>query len=535
MNMMIIAGAVIVSLVVGALIGLVVKAMLDKKVKRTAEREAQRMIQKAKSRSSKIESESKERAKSYEAKAKKRAEEEIKKEKNKVKDLEKSYTTKLGQIKSKEQSAEDKIKAKEREIEDKAKIEEQRIIAKEKEIKVREERAQKKMQELEVVKTELQQKLETVSGFTKDQAKRELVETLETEAKTEFAQNLSKIEEETKELSEEKAKRIISLAVSRFAGEYAADKTTTVVPLPSEDLKGKVIGKEGRNIRAFESLCGVDLILDEIPDAVVISGFDPVRREVARRSLELLFEDGRIHPAMIEQSINKVKKELFKSIRDDGEKACFELGLTGVHKEILDLIGSLKYRTSYTQNNYTHSIEVGMFAGMMAAEMGEDVKVARRAGLLHDIGKALDHSIEGSHAVIGADFAKKYGEKEVVCHAIRSHHEDEKPNSVIAHLVSAADALSSARPGARKSTQANYFKRLEDLETIGNSFDGVTRTFALQAGREIRVIVDSGKVNDEQSVMLSRDIAKKITKEMNYPGQIKVMVVRETKAIEHAR
>ena len=344
-------------------------------------------------------------------------------------------------------------------------------MAKEKEVRVREERTQKKVQELDVVKSELQQKLETVSGFTKDQAKRELVDSLETEVKAEFSKSLSKIEEETKELSEEKAKRIISLAVSRFAGEYAAEKTTSMIPLPSEDMKGKVIGKEGRNIRAFEALCGVDLILDEIPDTVVISAFDPVRREVARRALELLFEDGRIHPAMIEQSINKVKKELFKSIRDDGEKACFELGITSVHKEILDLIGSLKYRTSYTQNNYTHSIEVGMFAGMMAAEMGEDVKAARRAGLLHDIGKALDHSIEGSHAVIGADFAKKYGEKESVCHAIRSHHEDEKPNSVLAHLVAAADALSSARPGARKSTQANYFKRLEDLETIGNSFD----------------------------------------------------------------
>lgn len=524
MNLIVIAGAVVVGLAVGVLLALVIKSMIDRKVRRTAEREAQRIVQKAKARSSKIDNEAREKAKQFEIKAKKRAEDEIRKEKNKIKELEKTYNNKLNQVKSREDS-----------ITEKAKTAEQRTLAKEKEVRILEERNNKKVEELETIKIELQKKLETASGFTKDQAKRELVEVLESEVKAEFSKNLSKIEEETKEHSEQKAKRIISMAINRFAGEYASEKTTSVLPLPSEDLKGKVIGKEGRNIRAFESLCGVDLILDEVPDAVVISAFDPVRREVAKRALEVLFDDGRIHPAMIEQSINKVKKDLFKSIREDGEKACFELGITGVHKEILDLLGSLKYRTSYTQNQYTHSIEVGMFAGMMAAEMGEDVKMARRAGLLHDIGKALDHSIEGSHAVIGADFAKKYGEKEYVCHAIRSHHEDEKPNSIMAHLVAAADALSSARPGARKSTQANYFKRLEDLETIGNSFDGVTRTFAVQAGREIRVIVDSGKINDEQSVMLSRDIAKKITKEMNYPGQIKVTVVRETKAVEHAR
>jgi ribonuclease Y len=267
----------------------------------------------------------------------------------------------------------------------------------------------------------------------------------------------------------------------------------------------------------------------------VISAFDPVRREVARRTLEVLFEDGRIHPAMIEQAISKVKKELFKSIREDGEKACFELGITNMHKDIMDLIGSLKYRLSYTQNNYSHSLEVGMLCGMMAAELGEDVKEARRAGLLHDVGKALDHSIEGSHAIIGADFIKKRGEKPRIVHAVRAHHYEEEPSTILAHLVIAADAISGARPGARKSTQANYFKRLEDLETIGNSFDGVLRTFAIQAGREIRVIVDSAKINDEQSVVLSRNIAQKITKEMNYPGQIKVIVVRETKAVEHAR
>ncbi len=517
-------GGVILGLAVGALAAFIIKAIIDGKTKRTAEREAQRIIQKAKSRSSKIEREAKEKAKDFERRAKQNAENEIKKEKSRVKDLEQSVLARKKNLDRDEQAIKDKMLQAEKKVQ-----------AKEKEIQSREQRAENKQKELEVVKAELQTKLETAGNMTKDQAKKELVDAMESEAKAEFAKTAAKIEEETKEQAEKKAKRIISLAVSRFAGEYAAEKTSSVVPLPSEDLKGKVIGKEGRNIRAFESVCGVDLILDEVPDAVVISAFDPVRREVAKLALDQLFNDGRIHPAMIEQSVNKAKKGLFKSIREDGEKACFELGISGVHKEILDLVGSLKYRTSYTQNNYTHSIEVGMFAGMMAAEMGEDIIAARRAGLLHDIGKALDHSIEGSHAVIGADFAKKYGEKEIICHPIRSHHEDERPNTVLAHLVSAADAISSARPGARKATQANYIKRLEDLETIGNSFDGVIRTFAIQAGREIRVVVDSGRITDEQSVLLSRDIAKKITREMSFPGQIKVTVVRETKAVEHAR
>jgi ribonuclease Y len=309
----------------------------------------------------------------------------------------------------------------------------------------------------------------------------------------------------------------------------------SVVALPSDELKGKIIGREGRNIRALEAACGVDLIVDDTPEAVVISAFDPVRREVARRALERLMEDGRVHPARIEEVIAKVKSELFKSIKEDGDKALFELGILNVNPEIVKLVGSLKYRTSYTQNNYTHSIEVGFLAGMMASELGADVKAARRAGLLHDIGKALDHSVEGSHAVIGAEFAKRHGEREPICHAIRSHHEDEKPNSVIAHLVQAADALSSARPGARRSMMESYIRRLEDLESIGNSFDGVIRTFALQAGREVRVIVEASKVTDEQSIMLSRDVARKIERELNYPGQIKVTVVRETRAIEHAR
>ena len=517
-------GSGIVGLILGFGFSFIIQKILNNKVLNSAQSEADKIVQRAKSKSSKMEKDSKDKARQFEKKSRRNAEEDIKREKQKAKDLERTYTQKLDGLKKKEQSAEDRFQGQLKKIE-----------SKEKEIINREKRADNKVVELEEYKTQLKQKLESVGSYTQNQAKDELIRSMEEEAKADFSKTLVKLEEETKELSEKKAKRIVSLAVSRFAGEYASDKTSSLIQLPNEDMKGKVIGKEGRNIRAFETMCGVDLILDEVPDAVVISAFDPVRREVARRALEVMFEDGRIHPQMIEQSVKKVKKELFKSIREDGEKACDELALTGVHKDILDLIGSLRYRTSYTQNNYTHSIEVGMFAGMMAAEMGEDVKTARRAGLLHDIGKALDHSIEGSHAVIGADYAKTRGESEAVCHAIRSHHDDEKPNTVIAHLVSAADAISGARPGARKSTQANYYKRLEDLETIGNSFDGVMKTFAVQAGREVRVIVDSAKITDEHSVMLSKDIAKKITREMKFPGQIKVTVVRETKAVEHAR
>ncbi len=514
----------LVGLITGSLLALFFKNQADMKTKKTAEKEAERILQKAQAQSAKIDRESKKRAKDFEKRARRNAEDEIRKEKDQIlkskeelKRTEKNNRLNLDKKRDKIQELEVSIKEREEKIQ----------IAQSK-IQASKDRADEALKEYQI-------KLESIAGISKDQAKSELIQALEEETKTEFADKYVEIEEEARDKAERKAKRIISLAVSRYAGEYAAERTTSILALPSEDMKGKVIGKEGRNIRAFESMCGVDLIIDEVPDAVVISAFDPVRREVAKRALEKLFTDGRIHPSSIEGAVKLVKKDLQKSILADGEKAISELGLTKVHPEILKLIGSLKYRTSYSQNNYTHSIETGILAGMMAAEMNQNVKVARRAGLLHDIGKAMDHSIEGSHAVIGADFAKKYGEREAVCHAIRSHHEDEKPNSVIAHIVAAADALSSARPGARKSTQDAYVKRLEDLESIANSFDGVTRTFAMQAGREIRVLVDGGLVSDKQSVMLSRDIARKIEREMSYPGQIKVSVFRETRAVEHAK
>lgn len=516
--------AAISGLSVGIVLAIVVKSIFDQKLKRNAELEANRITQRAMSEASKIEKDSKHRAKEFEKRARKNVESEIKKEKEKITQFEQSVKNKNKELDKERQRMQQSYEDKERQVKNREEV----VRVAESKLKGAEERLHQKIEEVSA-------KLSEVANYTKEQAKKELMELMENEARLDFSKEFNRIEEDTKEKAERKAKQIISIAIARYAGEYSAQNTTSVVALPTEDMKGKVIGKEGRNIRAFEALCGVDLILDEVPDAVVISGFDPVRREVARRTLESLFQDGRIHPSSIEETVNKTKKQLFKSIREDGEKACDELGITGMHPKILDLVGSLKYRTSYTQNNYSHSIEVGFIAGLIAQQMNEDVLAARRAGLLHDIGKALDHSVEGSHAVIGADFAKKYGEKENICHAIRSHHEDEKPTTALAYIVTAADAISGARPGARKATQDAYIKRLEDLESIANSFDGVTRTFAMQAGREIRVLVDSSKVTDEQSLMLSRDIAKKIEKEMSFPGQIKVTVLRETRSVEHAR
>jgi ribonucrease Y len=499
------------------------KFLRNKKI-RTAKAEADQLLANAKAEAARIDRESKNRARDFETKARKTVEQDLTRQKQSVQNQERSF-------KDKERNLDQQFQKDKREIENKLgeiKQREEKVKIAEGKIKESEEKAVSDLDQL-------REKLASVSSLSAEEAKRQLISTVEREAKTDASRLAIAIEAEAKEEAEKKAKRIISMAISRYAGEYVAERTVSVVDLPSEEMKGKIIGREGRNIRALETACGVDLIIDETPEAVVISGFDPVRREVARRSLEKLMEDGRIHPGKIEEIVDKIKADLFRSIQADGEKACLELGVTGVNVEIQKLLGSLKYRTSYTQNNYTHSIECGFLAGLMAAELGADVQVARRCGLLHDIGKALDHSIEGSHAVIGAEFAKKHGESAQVVHAIASHHEDEKPNTVYAFLTQAADALSGARPGARRQMMETYVKRLEDLESIANSFDGVVRTFAIQAGRELRVLVEGSKVTDEQSLMLSRDIARKIEREMNYPGQIKVTVIRETRAVEHAR
>ena len=377
--------------------------------------------------------------------------------------------------------------------------------------------------------------LEKISGMTSTEAKNILISSITEEAKHESAKAIKRIEDETREIADKKAKEIIATAIQRYAGDYVAEKSISSVQLPSDEMKGRIIGREGRNIRALEAATGVDLIIDETPEAVILSSFNPIKREIAKLSLERLIADGRIHPARIEEIVVKVEEELNQTMKEAGEQATFDVGIHGVHPELLKLLGRLKYRTSYSQNVYNHSIEVAFLCGIMASELNINVKQAKRAGLLHDIGKAVDHEVEGSHAIIGADLAKKFGESPKVVHAIAAHHFDEEPNSVLAVLVSAADALSAARPGARKEMFETYVKRLEDLESIANSFSGVAKSYVIQAGREIRAIVQSQKISDEDSVVLSKDIAKKIENTMQYPGQIKVTVIRETRATEFAK
>jgi ribonuclease Y len=398
-----------------------------------------------------------------------------------------------------------------------------------------EEQLKSREQEIDSLILEQRTRLENISGMKSEEAKQQLMAAMESEARHDAAKRIKEIEDEARESADKKAKEILALAIQRYAGDFVAEKTVSVVPLPSDEMKGRIIGREGRNIRAIEAATGIDLIIDDTPEAVIISGFNPVRREVARLALERLITDGRIHPARIEEVVSKATQDVDNAIREAGEQATFDVGVHGIHPEIIKLIGRLRYRTSYGQNVLQHSLEVAFLCGIMASELGLNVKQAKRAGLLHDIGKAVDHEIEGSHAVIGADLARKYGESPQIVHALAAHHEDEKPESILAVLVQAADALSGARPGARREMLETYVKRLEDLERIGTSFRGVTSCFAIQAGREIRVMVSSEEVTDAQAHVLAKDVARKIEDEMTYPGQIKVNVIRETRAIEYAK
>jgi ribonuclease Y len=378
------------------------------------------------------------------------------------------------------------------------------------------------------------QQLEQISGLTSDQAKDLLIRAMENEARYEGAKLIKKIENESRETADKKAKEILATAIQRYSADFVAERTVSVVPLPNDEMKGRIIGREGRNIRALEAATGIDLIIDDTPEAVILSGFNPVRREVARIALSMLIADGRIHPARIEDVVKKVGKEVDQTIKEAGEQAAFDLGVHGIHNELIMYLGSLKFRTSYAQNVLQHSVEVGFLAGIMASELGLNAKLAKRMGLLHDIGKAIDHEVEGPHALIGSNLAKKYNESPKVVHAIAAHHEDIPPASVYAVLVQAADSLSGARPGARKELLENYIKRLEDIEKVANAFAGVTNSYAIQAGREIRVIVDSAKLSDEEAILTSRDIAKQIEESLTFPGQIKIVVIRETRAVEYA-
>jgi len=379
------------------------------------------------------------------------------------------------------------------------------------------------------------QELERISGLSTEEARQILLQEVQQEIQHEIAQFIKDKENEAKEEADRRAKNIISLAIQRCAADHVAESTVSVIPLPNEEMKGRIIGREGRNIRAFETLTGVDLIIDDTPEAVILSGFDPIRRETARLALEKLIADGRIHPARIEETVEKAKKEMEVHIRETGEQVVFEANVHGLHPDLIKLLGRLKYRTSYGQNVMKHSLEVAHLAGLMAAELGADEKLARRAGLLHDIGKAVDHEIEGPHVTIGVDLAKKYGESPEVIHAIAAHHGDEEPETVEAVLVQAADALSAARPGARRETIEAYIRRLTKLEEIANSFPGVEKAYAIQAGREIRIMVKPDKVDDLGAIRLVREIARKVENGLEYPGQIKVVIIRETRVVEYAK
>ena len=394
--------------------------------------------------------------------------------------------------------------------------------------------AQKEKEKDELLR-QTREQLEQVAGLTRDEAKRSLVDSMVEEARHEAAKRIRVIEEEARTDAERKAKKIISIAIERLAGDFSAERTVSVVNLPSDDMKGRIIGREGRNIRAIEAATGVDLIVDDTPEAVIVSCHSPIRREVAKLSLQRLIADGRIHPGRIEDVVRKAEQELDETIREAGQKAIFEVGIHGVHPEIVKLLGMLRFRYSYAQNVLQHSLEAAFICGAMAAELGLNEKQARRAALLHDIGKAVTHEVEGSHAIIGGEIARKYGESAKIVNAIAAHHEEVRAETILAPLVDAADALSGARPGARREVLESYVRRLEDLERISLSFKGVEKAFAVQAGREIRLIVEPGQVNDDAANMLAREVARKIEAEMTYPGQIKVTVIREMRSSEFAR
>ena len=390
-------------------------------------------------------------------------------------------------------------------------------------------------EEIQAIKRSHTEMLERISGFTADEAKQYLIDQVESEVTHETAMKIKEVESRMKEECDAKAREIVAQAIQRCASDQVAEMTVSVVPLPNDEMKGRIIGREGRNIRTIETLTGVDLIIDDTPEAITVSCFEPVRREVARVALEKLIADGRIHPTHIEEMVEKARREVDATIKSEGERAVFECGVRNLHPELMKMLGRLHYRTSYGQNVLRHSIEVSHIAGMMAADVGADVQAAKRAGLLHDLGKSVDHEMEGTHVALGVEFARRYKEREDIIHAIEAHHNDVEPRTIVACLVQAADAISAARPGARRENLENYIKRLEQLETITGSYPGVDKAFAIQAGREVRVMVKPEHVSEDQMVILARDLAKKIEEEMEYPGQIKVHVLRETKVVEYAK
>lgn len=507
-------------LIIGGLLGAFLRAKSSGSKVANAERESAQIIDSARKEADTLRKEAELQAKDVVFRAKAEWEEEVREARREIQAQEKRLVQK-----------EENLDRKAAQVDDK----ERELARREQSLGDRERNLQQKTEEAEALIMEQRTQLEAISGLSSEDAKQQLMAAMESEARHDAAKRIRQIEDEARETADKKAKKILSLTIQRYAGDYVAEKTINSVALPSDEMKGRIIGREGRNIRAIEAATGIDLIIDDTPEAVIISGFNPVRREVARLALEKLITDGRIHPSRIEEVVKKAEQEVESAIREAGEQATFDVGVHGIHPEVIKLIGRLRYRTSYGQNVLQHSLEVSFLCGIMAAELGFDVKQAKRAGLLHDIGKAIDHEIEGSHAIIGADFARKHGESAEIVHAIAAHHEEEKPDTVLAVLVQAADALSGARPGARREMLETYVKRLDDLEKIGTSFKGVTSCYAIQAGRELRVMVSSDLVSDDQSHGVARDIARKIENEMTYPGQIRVNVIRETRATDYAK
>jgi len=511
----------------GVLLGIKYREKQDAQRYAAAQDQAHLILEKAQQEAERIKQEAKLQATEEALRYKRELEKEFESRNQKLVEQEKRLTEQEKRLADREASLERRTEQVERR--------ERELGRREERIRKLENTLQEKESEYEQLIEAQKKELERIAQLTAEEAREIVLKKAEEEAREETARVLMRVETEAKEEAKRRAVEILSLAISRCAAEFVTEKTVSVVPLPSEEMKGRIIGREGRNIRALEAATGVDLIIDDTPEAVVLSAFNPLRREVARIALERLISDGRIHPARIEEMVRKVEEELETTIKEVGERAAFDVGVYGLAPELLRLLGKLKYRTSYAQNVLQHSIEVAFIAGVMAGELGLDVKKAKRAGLLHDIGKAVDQEMEGPHALIGAELARKYGEDEEIVNAIAAHHEDVLPESPLAVLVQAADAVSGARPGARRELLESYIKRLENLEQVATSFQGVQKAYAIQAGREIRVIVDSQKISDTEAILLSRDIAKKIEKELTYPGLIKVTVIRETRAVEYAK
>ena len=513
MDILIIVAAILISLAIGIPVGMTIRKKVAESKIEGAEKEAKRLVELAK-----IEAENLKKEEIFKAK------EEIM---NARTELDQEIKERRGEI----QKQESRIIQKEENLERRS----DNFEKKERELEQEEQELKKKEQEIEELHQKQIQVLQEVAKLTQEEAKKQLLEAVEQEIKTEKATIVRELEQKAKEESGKNAREIISYAIQKCAADHSAETTVSIVPLPSDDIKGRIIGREGRNIKALETLTGIDLIIDDTPEAVILSGFDPLRREVARIALEKLIDDGRIHPAKIEEMVEKAKEELSATIKEEGERAVLETGVMGLNPELVKLIGKLKYRTSYGQNVLNHSIEVSNLARIMAEELGLDAKLVRRAGLLHDIGKALDHDMEGTHVEIGVDILKKFKESPLVINAVEAHHGDVEPQTLEAVLVQAADAISASRPGARRETLEAYIKRLENLESIADSFEGVEKSFAIQAGREIRIIVKPEKISDDEMTLLARDVSKKIEEEMDYPGQIKVNVIRETRVVDYAK